>query len=62
MMTLKDELAVIDETIAELEGRRTEIIHKMGSAIRVASAGNLLEFPNQSDVVVTRSKTRNPIW
>jgi hypothetical protein len=51
-MTLNDELNVLDETIAELEGRRTELINRIAN--RVSDRGslgrgssNVLDFPNR---------------
>jgi hypothetical protein len=65
-MTLNDELLVIDETIAELEGRRTEIINRMEVSGRpkttVAAATNLLSFPTPPAVVVTSYRAARHPW
>jgi len=61
-MTLNDELAVIDETIAELEDRRTEIIHRLEVSARATAAGNLLQFPNRPAVVVTSYGAPRHVW
>jgi hypothetical protein len=63
-MTLKDELEVIDETIAELESRRIDIINRMEVVKRKLGSnrdGNLLPFPNPSVVISRYSKTRH-VW
>jgi hypothetical protein len=51
-MTLDDELNVLDETIAELEGRRTELINRITNRVSDrASSGrgssNVLDFPTR---------------
>jgi hypothetical protein len=62
-MTLGDQLEVVDETIAQLERRRTEIIHRMYDANAPASAvGNLLQFPNRASVVVASYGTPRHAW
>jgi hypothetical protein len=43
-MTLEDELAFLDETIAEPEGRRTDIVNRM-DAIHHQATGNVISFP-----------------
>jgi hypothetical protein len=63
-MTLNDELEVIDETIAELEGRRIEIIHKMETLnVEIPSnfQGNLLGFP-KSSIVVSKYSKKGDVW
>jgi hypothetical protein len=64
-MTLNDELDVIDETIAELEGRRTDIINRMEVAGRprtISSSNKVLSFPARSEVVVTSYKSARHVW
>jgi hypothetical protein len=64
-MTLNDELLVIDETIAELEGRRTEIINRMevsGWPHSTMRTSNLLAFPSQPAVVVTSYRAARHPW
>jgi hypothetical protein len=51
-MTLNDELNVIDETIAELEGRRAEIINRITDRVSDADSSHqdsakILSFPNR---------------
>jgi hypothetical protein len=46
-MTLDDELHVIDETIAELEGRRTELICRITNRVNDRGSSKVLEFPNR---------------
>jgi hypothetical protein len=68
-MTLNDELQVIDETLSELEGRRTEIINRMevtGRSRRrtraVATAANVIAFPARSSVLVVSYKDSRHAW
>jgi len=63
-MTLNDELIVIDETIAELEGRRTELINRMDlrGRRRPAADKNVIEFPNGSSVVEARYHDARHVW
>jgi tetrahydromethanopterin S-methyltransferase subunit B len=60
-MTLNDELTVIDETIAELEGRRTEIINRMDLTGRTQT-GNVITFPARQGVVATSYSTPRHVW
>jgi hypothetical protein len=63
-MTLKDELKIIDETMAELESRRIDIINRMEVVKRKLGANrnsNLLPFPKPSVVVSRYNKTRH-VW
>lgn len=69
-MTSKDELTIIDEAIAELEERRTEIINRMGENDRpkvttgdasVAPA-NVIMFPSRPSVIETTYNTPRHIW
>jgi hypothetical protein len=46
-MTLDDELHVIDETIAELEGRRIELICRITNRVNDRGSSKVLEFPNR---------------
>ena len=61
-MTLNDELTVIDQTISELEGRRTEIINNMDAP----TGPNIIQFPRQLGMVRVEtyrgSGTRRHIW
>ncbi len=63
-MTLNDELTVIDETIAELEGRRTELINRMDlSGRRRPKAGkNVIEFPKRPAVVEASYQGARHVW
>jgi hypothetical protein len=61
-MTLDDELNVIDATIAELEERRTNIIHRMEASARATATGNLLQFPNRPAVVATSYGAPRHVW
>jgi hypothetical protein len=60
-MTLNDELTVIDETIAELERRRTEIINRMDLTGRT-QAGNVITFPKRPGVVAASYTTPRHVW
>ncbi len=63
-MTLNDELEVIDETIAELESRRIEIINRMESVKVEPSSNrdrNVLQFPRSSVVASTYTTARH-VW
>jgi hypothetical protein len=63
-MTLNDELTIIDETLAELEGRRVEIINHMKIVTeRVDHRGNLeiIPFPKHDVQVATYSVPRH-VW
>jgi hypothetical protein len=63
-MTLNDELVVIDETIAELETRRIDIISRMEVLKRQIGSsrdGNLLPFPRPSVMVSRYNKARH-VW
>jgi hypothetical protein len=61
MMTLADELDVIDQTIDELESRRVELIHKMVSLKTLAGGQNVIEFPGSS-VTVRDSGSNLHAW
>jgi hypothetical protein len=66
-MTLNDELLVIDETISELETRRTQIIHLMEANSRSAAAAaktgtNIINFPARATVVETGYSASRHIW
>jgi hypothetical protein len=69
-MTLNDELLVIDETIAELDGRRTEIINRMEMtgrsrrprAAAMATSANVLAFPARPSVLVSSYKAARHVW
>jgi hypothetical protein len=60
-MTLQDQLTVIDETIAKLEGRRTEIINRMDLSSR-QHAVNVIVFPNRTAVVETTYSAGRHVW
>jgi hypothetical protein len=51
--TLYDQLSALDETIAELENQRTDIINRM-DATKIVSGTSMkvLQFPNAGKVVV----------
>jgi hypothetical protein len=64
-MTLKDELDVIDETIAELENRRTHIINMMDCISKTSGTGgtNVIQFPAKPSVTVRESgRATSQIW
>jgi 5,10-methylene-tetrahydrofolate dehydrogenase/methenyl tetrahydrofolate cyclohydrolase len=66
-MTINDELNVIDETIAELEGRRIEIINRMEvsgrpRAAAMVSSANVVEFPTRPSVVVSSYSNARHVW
>jgi hypothetical protein len=46
-MTLDDELHVIDETIFELEGRRTDLICRIANRVNERGSSKVLDFPNR---------------
>jgi hypothetical protein len=63
-MTLNDELQVIDETLAELENRRIEIINQM-ERVKVERSANrdtkVIQFPRLSVTVSTYRAARH-VW
>lgn len=64
-MTLNDELTVIDETISELEGRRTEIINRMAVTLQVTGTGGskVIPFPSKPRVTVRKyTGSAGHIW
>jgi hypothetical protein len=60
-MTLNDELIVLDETIAELEGRHTEIINRMDFPAQ-PQAANVIRFPARTAVAETTYGTARHVW
>jgi hypothetical protein len=64
-MTLKEELAVIDEQIAKLESRRTEIINVMDCLPKttLSEGTKVIHFPAKPRVTVRESgRTTSHIW
>ena len=61
-MTLNDELTVIDEALAELEGRRTAIINRMDASSRPQVGKNVIVFPNRPSVIETSYKGARYVW
>lgn len=62
-MTLTDELEVIDQTLAELDGRRTEIVNQMVCK-PTRQKGKLVQFPRRDAIrvqVYTHEVNRH-IW
>jgi energy-coupling factor transporter ATP-binding protein EcfA2 len=65
IMTLKEELIVIDEAIAELDERRTNLInklHELRSDHVVSDEGNLIPFPTASGIVVSSHSGSRHAW
>ena len=59
VVTLNDELTVIDQTITELEGRRTEILNKL----ETGAGPKLIQFPRTPAVSVeVYSGIPRPLW
>ncbi|MBB5329449.1 hypothetical protein [Tunturiibacter gelidoferens] len=61
MITLDDELEVIDQTIDELEARRVDLIHRMTAVQQPTGSGKVIRFPGVS-VTVRDSGTHEHIW
>ena len=60
---LEDELAAIDQALAELNDRRTRIISSMDSAVATPGrGGKLIQFPAGDRVTVRKSKPGSSIW
>ena len=61
MMTLADDLEVIDRTIDDLESRRVDLIHIMTSVQTVARGQKVIAFPSSS-VTEQNSGPNQHIW
>jgi hypothetical protein len=64
-MALNDELQVIDETIAVLENRRTEIVNQMESLSANRYSGGpskVIQFPSITLIRVDKSKPGSHVW
>jgi hypothetical protein len=48
--TLYEELEIIDEALAELEERRTNLVNRIESSISKCGSSNVLSFPNRVTV------------
>ena len=59
--TLHEELAIVDEALAALEERRTNIVHRMMAQISPdTGSSNLLPFPKPTRITVR--PTRSLEW